>query len=71
MLPKHPLMDRDYDLFEVCPGEEPIWRSSVSSARLALSALEEMGHRTTHECFTLYLKTNEVLWRVNQAHLEK
>ena len=30
MLPKHPLMDRDYDLFEVCPGEEPIWRS-VSS----------------------------------------
>ena len=39
-------MERDYDLFEVMPNGDPIWRETVSGHENAIQRLRELAKQT-------------------------
>lgn len=58
-------MEPEYDLFEVFPGGEKLWRGSHRGQERALMALEALGRKTKNECFAAELGTEIVIGRVN------
>ena len=68
------IVDRDYDIFEILPGESLLWRMCVHGTQNVAKALEELGKQTPNECFAINIGTKEVIARVNDkrsrgAHL--
>lgn len=54
-------MERDYDIFEVLPDGQPIWRAAVAGHENALRALKELAAKTTNEVRMMHLPTNAVI----------
>jgi hypothetical protein len=57
-------VQREYDLFELLNGALK-WRGSAVGLPEARAKLYELSHKTSNECFAMYLPTEEIVARVN------
>jgi len=51
-------MERDYDIFEVLPDGQPIWRAAVAGHEDALRVLKQLAAKTTHEVRMMHLSAH-------------
>jgi hypothetical protein len=58
-------MERDYDIFEVLPDGQPIWRAAVAGHENALRVLKELAVKTTNEVRMMHLPTKAVIAVLN------
>jgi hypothetical protein len=58
-------MERDYDIFEVLPDGQPIWRKAVAGHENALRVLKELAVETTNEVRMMHLTTKAVIAVMN------
>jgi hypothetical protein len=58
-------MEREYDLFEQFPDDEPMWRGHAVGLTSARQKLQELARTTRDECFIMHLPTKEVVARLN------
>jgi|HubBroStandDraft_6_1064221.scaffolds.fasta_scaffold1145072_1 hypothetical protein len=60
-----PPMERDYDIFEVLPDGQPIWRAAVAGHENALRVLKQLAAKTTNEVRMMHLPTKAVIAMMN------
>jgi hypothetical protein len=58
-------MERDYDIFEVLPDGQPIWRAAVAGHEDALRVLKQLAAKTTHEVRIMHLPTKALIAVMN------
>ena len=58
-------MERNYDIFEVLPDSQPMWRAAVARHENALRALKELAVKTTNEVRVMHLPTKAVIAVMN------
>jgi hypothetical protein len=58
-------MERDYDIFEVLPDGQPIWRAAVAGHENALRVLKQLAVKTTNEVRMMHLPTKAVIAVMN------
>jgi hypothetical protein len=58
-------MFRTYDLFEVMPKGELIWRTKVEGHEAAIAKLEESAKKSRNEFRLMHLPTNAVIATIN------
>ena len=64
----HPIrrrMERDYDLFEVMPNGDPIWRETVSGHENAIQRLRELAKQTSNEVRVMHIMSNTLIASMN------
>ena len=55
----------EYDIFEVLPGRNVVWRACTRSLKDANILLLDLSKQSTNEFFAIHLFTNEIIARVN------
>ena len=60
-----PPMERDYDIFEVLPDGQPIWRAAVAGHENALRVLKQLAAETTNEVRMMHLPTKALIAMMN------
>ena len=60
-------MKIDYDLFEVLPDGNAVWRACAQGSQNALEMLRIMGTHTLNPCFAADLGRNEIIGHVNDV----
>jgi hypothetical protein len=63
-------MDREYDVFEVCPDHSLKWRVRVLGKQATLAALEALTNETVNECFAMDIRTQEIIGSVNEGRAQ-
>jgi hypothetical protein len=63
-------MDREYDVFEVCPDHSLKWRVRVLGKQTTLAALEALTNETVNECFAMDIRTQEIIGCVNEGRAQ-
>jgi hypothetical protein len=58
-------MERDYDLFEVLPNGDPIWRETVSGHENAVRRLKELAKQTSNEVRVMHVLSNTLIASMN------
>lgn len=58
-------MDREYDIFEVFPNGDILWRACITGLNNARLKLEDMGKQSSNQFFAAHTPTKEVIGRVN------
>jgi hypothetical protein len=58
-------LNRDYDIFEVCPNGDMIWRVCVAGLENARLKLEELGKLSSNQFFATHTPTKEIVAQVN------
>ena len=58
-------MERDYDLFEVLPGGEHLWREMVSGHENAIRRLIELAKETKNEVRVIHILTYSLIAAMN------
>lgn len=58
-------MDREYDIFEVHPNGDLLWRECVTGLENARMKVEELGRQSTNPFFAAHTPTKEIVARVN------
>lgn len=57
----------EYDIFEVLPDRNVIWRACTRSLEDANIMLVNLSKQSTNEFFAIHLHTNEIVARMNYA----
>lgn len=57
----------EYDIFEVLPDRNVIWRACTRSLKDANLMLVDFSKQSTNEFFAIHLLTNEIVARMNYA----
>lgn len=58
-------MERDYDLFEVLPNGDPIWKATVSGHQKAIERLVELSKQTKNEVRVMHILSNTLIASMN------
>jgi hypothetical protein len=58
-------MERDYDIFEVLPDGQPVWRAAVGGHENGLRPLKQLAVKTTNEVRMMHLPTKAVIAVMN------
>jgi hypothetical protein len=58
-------MERTYDLFEVLPSGDLIWREMASGHENAISRLKELSKQTSNEVRVMHVLTNTLIASIN------
>ncbi len=61
-------MDREYDIFEVCPNGDLLWRTSVSGLENARLKVAELGKQSSNQFFATHTPTKDIVAQVNHDH---
>jgi hypothetical protein len=57
----HPVIRRDYDIFEKFPDGSTLWRACVSGRYAAQRKMQEMGEYSNNEFFVIDIQATEFL----------
>jgi hypothetical protein len=60
-------VEREYDLFEICPNGSPVWRDVVSGHGKAILKLRELSATTANEVRVMHLPTNTIVAAMNAS----
>lgn len=63
-------MDREYDIFEVYPNGELLWRVCVKGLENARLELAELGKQSGNRFFATHTPTKEIVAKVNHDHVK-
>jgi hypothetical protein len=58
-------MERCYDIFEVLPHDELLWKAAVEGRDAAVQKLHQLADHSAHEFRLIYLPTNTVIFTIN------
>jgi hypothetical protein len=58
-------VERDYDIFEILPDGQPIWRAAVGGHENALRMLKQLAAKTTNEVRITHLPTKALIAAMN------
>jgi hypothetical protein len=58
-------MDHEYDIFEVCPNGDMLWRVCVTGLENTRLKLVELGKQSSNPFFATHTPTKEIVARVN------
>ena len=58
-------MDREYDIFEVYPNGDVLWRMCVTGLDNARLKLTELGKLSSNPLFATHTPTQEIVAQVN------
>jgi len=59
------VMERCYDIFEVLPHDELLWKAAVEGREAAVLKLHELGNSSASEFRVLHLPTNSIIATIN------
>ncbi len=54
-------LDRTYDIFEITPAADPVWRTSAKGPEAALAQFEALAEQSPNELWAVDLTTGEIL----------
>jgi hypothetical protein len=60
-------VDREYDIFEVCPNGDVLWRVCVTGLDNARQKLAELGSQSSNPFFAAHTPTQEIVAQVNHG----
>jgi hypothetical protein len=58
-------VDREYDIFEVFPNGDLLWRACVTGLDSARLKVEELGKESGNQFFATHTATKEIVAQVN------
>ena len=58
-------MERSYDIFEVLPNDDLLWKAAVEGLEAAVVKLHELGNSSASEFRVLHLPTNATIATIN------
>lgn len=58
-------MDREYDIFEVHPNGDLLWRECVGGLENARLKVAMLGQRSSNQFFATHTPTQEIVARAN------
>ena len=58
-------MDREYDIFEVHPNGDILWKTCVAGLENARVKLAELGRQSANPFFAAHTPTREIVAQVN------
>jgi hypothetical protein len=58
-------VERNYNIFEICPDHSLKWHACVQGTHRVLEKLEGLRQKTLNECFAARIGTQEIVCRVN------
>ncbi len=58
-------MERDYDLFEILPNGDPIWRETVSGLENAVGRLKDLSKQTKNEVRVMHVLSKTLIASLN------
>ena len=64
-------MDREYDIFEIYPNGDMIWRECVAGLANARERLAELGRLSSNQFFATHTPTKEIVAQVNYERTER
>ena len=60
-------MEREYDLFEILPDGNPLWRGAVHGHENAIAKLREVAAQTANEVRVMHMASNAVIAAMNTS----
>jgi hypothetical protein len=61
-------VDRDYDIFEIHPNRDLLWRACVAGLDNARLRVAELGKESGNQFFATHTPAKEIVARVNHDH---
>jgi hypothetical protein len=58
-------MERDYDIFEILPDGQLVWRAATAGHENAVRILKQLAAQTTNEVRMMHLPTKAVIAVMN------
>jgi hypothetical protein len=58
-------LDREYDILEVCPNGDLLWRVCVSGLENARLKVAELGTESSNQFFATHTPTKEIVAKIN------
>jgi hypothetical protein len=64
-------VDREYDIFEIYPNGDLLWRASVAGLENTRQKVAELGKQSGNPFFATYTPTKEIVAQVNHGESKR